>query len=264
MITHSFHPQHPLWLFKSETLPDHQNGCMCCSLGGEELMLVVDQHKLHLLMKNVSFAYDACGFESKVIDLLIFSDVSKRCQACKLPVVYNPYFCCYKGCEFFLDESCANLPRRKISYKKKNLRLQYLWVSFLMGSSIHNLDVLQSLCPSKHQFMIHEHLLTIKSDDLQICSVCKFWASPILSCATCGFYTCKEDYCFSLHFSHSLCNRCFTFEVKTVLQATLLHMLECKGLEVIMSKVGGGDKYLCSCSCLMRNRQSSKEFVIHR
>lgn len=31
--------------------------------------------------------------------------------------------------------------------------------------------------------------------------------------------------------------------------------LECKGLEVIMSKGGGGgDKYLCSSSCLMTNR----------
>ncbi|KAF3556038.1 hypothetical protein F2Q69_00016184 [Brassica cretica] len=76
LITHSFHPQHPLWLVKRESLPD-QNGCMCCSLCGEQLMLLVyrclicdfkldmscaknpplleidhpkvDQHKLHLL-----------------------------------------------------------------------------------------------------------------------------------------------------------------------------------------------------------------------
>ncbi|KAL0898255.1 hypothetical protein Bca101_082216 [Brassica carinata] len=70
----------------------------------------------------------------------------------------------------------------------------------------------------------------------------------------------KLKQCFKL-FSHE-------FEVLENSLAALRHCcicgLECKGLEVIMSKVGGGDKYLCSCSCLMRNRQSSKEFVIHR
>ncbi|WZY89003.1 LOW QUALITY PROTEIN: hypothetical protein YC2023_045738 [Brassica napus] len=313
VITHSFHPQ---------------NGCMCCSLCGEQLMLLVyrclicdfkldmscaknpplleidqpkvDQHKLHLLMKKVSFTCDACGFEGdrspymclpcnfmyhircvyfpddsqqrsyslsprtwscgcryvhsdvvacekikktrelenkpskgdddddypfkivedKYIDhfthehYLAFhkdgkvSDVSKRCQACKLPVVYIPYFCCCKGCEFYLHEGCANLPRKKRSILhnhpleldgKSTARTEFHAKHFCCSAcgQFHdgfkysccdfNLDdVLQSICPSKHQ--IHEHLLTIKSNDLQICSVCKLWVSPVLSCATCGFH----------------------------------------------------------------------------
>ena len=182
------------------------------------------------------------------------------------------------------------------------------------------MDVGCASIPLPFKRSIHGHLLTIKSNDLQICSVCKLWVSPVLSCATCGFhlgfdcaqlpklarhkyddhllsldfvkdetcegdywceicekkiggkalfYTCNEDYCCStfhthcvigaLHLKLKQCFKLFSHEFVVVENslAALRHCcicgLECKGIEVIMSK--GGDKYLCSSSCLMRNRR---------
>ncbi|KAL0669847.1 hypothetical protein Bca4012_032551 [Brassica carinata] len=358
LITHSFHPQHPLWLVKRESLPD-QNGCMCCSLCGEQLMLLVyrclicdfkldmscaknpplleidhpkvDQHKLHLLhlcclrpAKKIKKArelenkpskggdddYPFKIVEDEYIDhfthehYLAFhkdgkvSDVSKRFQACKLPVVYKPYFCCFKGCEFFLHEGCANLPRKKSSILhnhpleldgKSTARTEFhakhcccsacgqFHDGFKYSCCDFNLDVGCASIPLPFKTSIHEHLLTIKSNSLQICSVCKLWASPVLSCGFHLGFDCAQlpklarhkydDHLLSLDFvKDETCEGArylfsYEFEVVETSLAALRHCricgLGCKGLEVIMSK-GGGDKYLCSSTCLMRNHRLLK------
>lgn len=128
------------------------------------------------------------------------SDASKRCQACKLPVVYNPYFCCYKGCEFFLHASCANLPRKKRSMlhkhpleldRKSTIRTQFHAKHFCCSAcgQFHdgfkysccdfNLDVGSASITLPFKTSIHDHLLTIKSNDLQVCSVCKLRTSSL-------------------------------------------------------------------------------------
>lgn len=316
--THPFHPQHSLWLFKRESLP-HTNLDEKCCLCGEKLMLLVycclicdfkldlscaknpplleidqpkvDQHKLHLLMKNVSFTCDACGVKAdrspylclpcnlmfhircvysphdlrhinshekhprsyslvpkfwscgcgnirearaledkpnedesiypfKVVELddgekcilhfthehhLVFhkdgkvGDVSKRCEACKLPVLYTPYLCCYMGCEFFLiDESFANLPRKKrailhnhqleldgksttiMEFHAKNFCCSacgQFHDGFKYSSCGFNLDVGCASISFPFESSIHPHPLTFKSNDAKICEVMGFSCS---------------------------------------------------------------------------------------
>ncbi|KAL0773586.1 hypothetical protein Bca101_038737 [Brassica carinata] len=266
LITHSFHPQHPLWLVKRESLPD-QNGCMCCSLCGEQLMLLV--------------------YRCLICDFKLDMSCAKNPPLLEID---HP-----KGCEFFLHEGCANLPRKKSSILhnhpleldgKSTARTEFhakhcccsacgqFHDGFKYSCCDFNLDVGCASIPLPFKTSIHEHLLTIKSNSLQICSVCKLWASPVLSCGFHLGFDCAQlpklarhkydDHLLSLDFvKDETCEGArylfsYEFEVVETSLAALRHCricgLGCKGLEVIMSK-GGGDKYLCSSTCLMRNHQ---------
>ncbi|CAA7051868.1 unnamed protein product [Microthlaspi erraticum] len=136
-------------------------------------------------------------------DGVVLYDVNKRCNACTHPIVLQSFYSC-TVCDFFLHESCAQLPRKRrhvlhndqLTLDTGNSLFECVACGvfcngfrYVDGHKIFDLRCGSIVEPFKHPSHPQHPLFLLTEEETAICSGCNELASPVLKCIedNCGF-----------------------------------------------------------------------------